>query len=254
LTLIALAVSISGSACADWDNPTTLSELNPTVEFDIDAARVETLEEVEVRIQVSQDGAPMRMDQSQLEIHFGSSAARVVELDPAPDGSGYEAKMTFYEYGEHHLQVLARPERHRLMMQIGDYELQVYRQHRIVGPYWTELEVSPTPVREDSATQIRIFTYDMLADSSRGASVGGLDVAMEIHAPDGTATMLNVEEALAGEYKAEYTFAEAGRYELDIAIDVAGALADGEFHIPVLTLTDDTGTDGHGMGGQGDGH
>jgi hypothetical protein len=242
-------------SCAGWDDPTALADLNPEVQFDIEGARIETLEEVEVHVHVTDGGAPMHLDRAQLEITRGVGEPRVVELEPAAEGDGYEAHVVFYEEGEYDLQLMGMPERHRLMAQMGEHKLQVYRQHRIIGPYWAELEVAPVPVYEDSTAHIHILVYDLLADSTRGDPATGLDVAMEVHAPDGTETLLVTTEESAGEYEGGYTFGEAGIYELHVAIDVGGVEETGEFHIPVMTLVEDTATDDHDeTGGQGHGH
>ena len=60
LMVITLPLSIALSACADWDNPTALSKLELDVEFEIEATRVETFEEVEIHVHVLDNGSPTR--------------------------------------------------------------------------------------------------------------------------------------------------------------------------------------------------
>lgn len=235
------------AACAGWDNPTALSELSPAVEFEISADPVETLEEVEVHVHLRPDGGSMRMREGRLEIqHADGGPVRTVEL--ASTGGGYTAHVTFFEEGEHHIHLMARLERHRLMMEMGEHEVHVHRQHRVIGPYWVELEVSPAPVLEDSTGHIHLFTYEILPDGGRGPVVGGLDVAAAVHAPDGDKTALTFVEEAAGEHEATFVFGHAGPYELHVEIHLGAEHAEGEFHIPVFTESGDAGGDGTGGG------
>lgn len=252
LTSAALTAAIPISGCAGWDNPTALADLDPQLEFEIATTRVETLEEVEITVHASESGVPMRMHQSQLEIeHPLSGTSRTVTLEP--EGEGFAAHVIFYEEGEHHLHFMGQIEGHTLMAERGDHEIHVYRQHRLIGPYWVELEVTPAPVFEDSTAHLHALVFALQTDGTPGAPVGGLDVQMAVHAPDLSETVLAVSEESAGEYEGSYAFGPAGLYELHLEIDVQGVPEEGEFHIPVRSVTE-SGTDGHDQGGGGHGH
>ncbi len=238
LGAMALPLSIALSACADWDNPTALSELQPEVEFEIGSPKLETFEEVEIHVHVTESGAPLRMRHSQLEIqHAVGGPVRSVELKP--EDGGYAAHVTFFEPGEHHLHFMGTPERHQLMWEMGELEVAVQRQHRVIGPYWVELAVSPAPVMEGESAHIHLFAYDLLADGTRGNPVAGLELELEIHNPSGVETAVVVIEEDFGEYEAPFAFDAAGIYELHIEIEVVAEHVGGEFHLPVLAPSDD---------------
>ncbi|NIM50545.1 MAG: hypothetical protein GTO22_15055 [Gemmatimonadales bacterium] len=251
LLAAALPLAIGLSACADWDNPTALSELAPEVEFEIEAAEIETFEEVEIHVHVSESGAPMQMHRSQLEIqHADGGEPRLVEMEP--EGDGYAAHVLFFEQGEYHLHFHGQPKGHAIMAELGEHEIDVHRQHRVIGPYLAELEVSPAPVEENSTAHVMVFVFDLQPDGSAGAPAGGLDVEMAIHAPDGDDTALSVVEEDTGEYEGEYSFGNAGMYELHVEILVGTVHEEGEFHIPVLSPEGEGDTGGEG-GGHGHG-
>ena len=132
---LALALVVAGAwlpGCAEWDNPTALAELEPRTVIEVHAARVETFEEVEIHAQITERGAPMRMQRVQLEIeHENGGPARVVDMEP--EGEGFAAHVTFFEPGEHHVHVLGMPEQHRLMRRMGETEVDVHRQHQATG-------------------------------------------------------------------------------------------------------------------------
>lgn len=247
-----LPLALGISACADWDNPTALSELAPDVEFEIEAAEVATFEEVEIHVDVSESGMPMRMHRSQLEIqHADGGEPRLIDMEP--EGDGYAAHVLFFVEGEYHLHFFGQPKGHTIMTEMGEHEIEVHRQHRVIGPYRAELEVTPAPVEENSSAHVKVLVFELQPDGTAGAPVGGLDVEMEIHAPDGDETALLVVEEDAGEYEGEYFFGEAGQYELHVEILVGSVREDGEFHIPVLSPEGEGGTGGEGGGGHGHG-
>lgn len=255
---VGLAALFGGAllSCADWDNPTALEDLVAETEFEVEAARVETFQEVEIHVHITEGGAPLVMREAQLEIeHGGAEEARVVPLEPA--GEGYAAHVTFHEPGEHHVHFVGRPEQHQLMHELGDQEIEVHRQHQIIGPYWVELDVNPAPVLIGESGHIHFHVFELLEDGTPGEEVAGLVLECELHAPDASEISLVVVEEEPGEYETEYTFAEAGLYEFHLEIEIAeGVHEDGEFHVPVLSSLDDEdheedtdeGGDDHGHG------
>ncbi len=252
LTALAVLTGLVGLGCADMDNPTALADLDPDTEFEISMTRVETLEEVEIHVHPTQDGAPLEMRQSQLEIqHAAGGPIRTVEMHP--EGDGYAAHVTFYEEGEHHLHFMGMPERHRLMTELGESEVDVHLQHREIGPYWVELSAGTEAITEGGTRHLHVLVHDLLGDGTRGAAVGGLEIELMLHAPDGHETPMTAVEEESGEYEAEGTFTHSGLYELHVEIHLGAEHLEGEFHIPVLALEepdgdhdDDTGGDGHG--------
>lgn len=246
-----LAVSLVTGACAGWDNPTALTDLQPVAEFEIEAARVETFEEVEIHVHITESGHPLQIGQAQMEIeHEASGAVRSVAMQP--EGEGYAAHVTFFEAGEHHLHFMGVPHRHSLIWELGEHEIEAHNAHRIIGPYWVELELSPAPVLEHTAGHIHVHVFERLPDGTPGAEVAGLDVELEVHDLNGAQTTLVVTEEAPGEYEGEYSFGAAGVYELHVGIDVNGTIEEGEFHIPVLSP--DTGEEPGGGEGGGHGH
>jgi hypothetical protein len=84
------ATAAFAAACADLDNPTALADLTLDVEFEIETSRLETYQEVEIHLQVSDAGQHIQMLQSALEIeHHESGAVRTVEMHA--EGEGYAA-------------------------------------------------------------------------------------------------------------------------------------------------------------------
>lgn len=250
-TAAVVLAGLAAAACIAGDNPTALADLDLDVAFEMDAARVETLEEIEVRIKLMQDGAMMTLRKGQLTIeHAGSGTVRTVDMEPT--AGGYKAHVMFFEEGEHHIQVMGMPERHRLMASLHEHEVHAHNQHRIIGPYWVELVAAPAPVYEDSSAHLHLMVYDTLTDGSRGDPIGGLTLSAEVHAPNGEETVLSVMEEDPGEYEAAFTFGHAGLYELHVAIMLNNGAAEGEFHVPVLSPADTTGSTG--KGGKGHGH
>ena len=148
-------------------------------------------------------------------------------------GEGYAAHVMFYEPGEYHLRVIGTPEGHRLTMEIGEMEIEVYRQHMEIGTYWVELDVSPAPVLPNTEGRVHLLVYD-LAGGAAGDPASGLDLELEIHKPDGTEAHVPITEHEAGEYEAEYHFVSPGLYELHLEISANGQTVGGEFHLPVI--------------------
>ena len=252
---VALTVAAAALGCADWDNPTALADLEPEVEFEIGATEIQTLEEVEVHVDVRDGGLRMELTHSELEIqHADGSEPRVVSMEPA--GEGYAAHVTFFEPGEHHIHFRGMPSRHRLIGDLGEIEVDVVRRHESVGPYWIELETSPHgPILEGQASHIHVHVFAVNADGTSGAPVGGLDLHLELHSPAGVEQALTVAEEEAGDYEGEYTFGAAGLYELHVEIEVGTEEVSAEFHIPVSSLDadepetqDEPGGDGHDHG------
>ncbi len=171
------------------------------------------------------------------------------------EGDGYAAHVMFFQPGEHHIHFFGVPHRHRLRWEIGEHEVEVRRHHQVIGPYWVELELDPAPILAGADAHIHLFVFDLLLDGTVGNPVGDLDVAGELHAPDGVETVGSVNEETEGEYATAFTFVDSGVFELHVEIEVRGMHEDGEFHIPVLSPDGDVGeehdegdTGGHGHG------
>ena len=246
---LALFVGGGGVACAGLDNPTALADLVLDVEFDSEATRVETFEEVEIHVAVWQGSAHLPMLESRMEIeHHTKGTVRTVEMHP--EGDGYAAHVTFYEPGEYHLRFHGMPEGHRLSREMGGQEIDVFRHHLIVGPYWVEIESSPAPVVGGGEAHIHLMAYELLPDGTPGLIAAGLDMEVEVHGLDGSEMALGVEEETPGEYEIQYEFAGVGLYEFHVEIGEDR----GEFHFPVIDLEaeEDTAEEGEG-GGHGHG-
>ncbi len=254
ITTIGTTLIFLGSvSCATWDNPTALADLNLDVQVEIEPSVVETYEEVDVHIRISESGAPLKMHRSQLQIrHVDDESARVVEMEP--EGDGYSAQIYFYEEGDHEVRFLGMPEGHTIMGEFDERVIQVQNQHRLVGGYWVEMEVSQGPIYEDSTAQLRATVYDLQPDGARGVPVPGLTVSMAVLTPAGAEVPLSVSEEQPGEYEAGHAFGSAGLYELQVEVDVGGVVEEGQFHVPVQALqpeeeegeNGETGGGGHG--------
>ncbi len=247
--LAALAVA----GCEGSDNPVALSSLNPEVEFEIHALELETLEEIEIHVAITEGGSPMAMRQAVLEVTSAATGA-TREVPMTPEGTEYMAHVTFYEPGEHHLHVMGVPDRHHLQIELGETEVDVARHHQEIGPYWVELATSPAPIGEDQEAHLHVYTFQLLPDGSRGPAVSSLDVGMAAHDLAGVESVLAVLEESPGEYEAEYQFSGAGFYELHVSIDVNGVEEEGEFHVPVIGPDGHDGDDGGDDSGGGHGH
>ncbi len=220
--------------CAGSDNPLALADLNPVVEVEIEADRIETFDEVEIHVHISESGVPMLMSEVGFELSPADGGETIV-VTAEPAGEGYEAHVTFFKSGEYHLHIMGTPEGHRLSMEMGEMEIEVHRRHMLVGTYWVELDVSPAPVLPDTEGHVHLLVYD-LADGAAGNPASGLDVELEVHTPEGTETHVPVTEHEAGEYEAEYHFVSSGLYELHLEISADGQTVEGEFHLPVIDL------------------
>ena len=244
--LVALAVA----ACEGSDNPVALSSLNPQVAFEIHTTELETLEKIEIHVQVMEDGRRMNLREAVLEMTSAVSGA-TREVAMAPDGTEYVAHITFYEPGEHHLHLMGVPDRHHLQMELGETEVDVARHHQVIGPYWIELATSPAPIGEGLPAHLHVHTFQLLADGSRGPAVGNLDLGVAVHDLAGIETTLTVAEETPGVFEAQYQFGRAGIYELHVSIDVAGVEEEGNFHVPVIGADVDDGGPGDDGGGHG---
>lgn len=244
----AILVAVAAAGCADRDNPIALGDLQVDALVEITAERVETFNEVEIHASVIQGGMPMAMETMQLEIetHDGD----IVVMGMEPDGDGYSAHVTFYEAGEHHLLIMGAPFGHQagLLTEMASREIEVYAQHRIVGPYWVEMGLSPAPISEGGEAHIhlRVYEYDGVGP---GQPVGGVQMHAELHHPDGDEAELVFVEEVVGEYEALALFPEAGLYEIHLEIEVDEVHHEGEFHVPVfgeIVVTDETDSTGGG--------
>ncbi len=247
-TVSCLVIAALAAGCNDWDNPVALSELQPEVELEIEAAHIETFEEIEIAAHIEESGLPMEMEDARLQITAPTGAVRSIALQPGEHG--HEAHVTFYEPGEHHVHVMGTPRRHRLEAELGEFELAVERKHEMVGPYRVELDVRPAPIWKGAATYVHLYAFEQLPDGSKGPPVSGLAMAAEFHDPLGGETHVHLEEEEAGEYETEYQFAEAGMYELHVEIEAAV----GEFHLAVLDPDTDLVDDGNDGDTGGGGH
>lgn len=243
------AVLAVGWACAGSDNPTALDQINPEVEFDIEADHVEAYEQVEVHIHAEDAGMPMDMLEAHLEIqHHDGGEIQTVEMEHL--GDAYVAHAMFFEGGEHHLRFSGMPESHRLMYEFAESEIDVHWPHREIGPYRIEFEVSPGRVLPGGEAHIHLIAHETASD----APASGLEMHIEVHGPGGAETHVeNLVEEGAGEYEFEFPFEAEGTYEIHVEIEVNGVHQDGEFHLPVLSspaedadTTDDSEGDGHG--------
>lgn len=239
------------AGCADWDNPTALSDLQPTVEFEFDAVPVETFEEVHIHAHITEGGATLGMRSVHLDVESEATGA-VREIEMTPEGNEFEARVVFYDPGEHHIHVIGTPDQHHLSREMGDVEVDVERQHRVIGPYWVEIEVSPGEIPEGSTAHVHLLAFDVNPDGTPGAAVAGLDFELEMHDPHGEVADLHADEENPGEYETEFTFGEAGAYELHAELDVGGTHEDGEFHIivpaPIQEAAEPTPDPGGGHG------
>jgi len=235
--------------CAGSDNPLALADLNPVIEVEIEADRIETFDEVEIHVHISEGGSPLMMSMVEFELSPASGGESVIVTAEAA-GEGYAAHVMFYEPGEYHLHIMGTPEGHRLSMEMGEMEIEVHRLHMEVGPYWVELDVSPAPLLPNTEGHVHLLVYD-LAGGAAGDPVSGLDVELEVHNPEGTESHVPVLEQEAGEYEAEYHFVSPGLYELHLEIRVNGQTVQGEFHLPVRDPESETGPDPDEGGGHG---
>lgn len=243
-------VALGVLGCAGGDNPTALSDLNPNVQFQIDATELETFEEIEVEVMLMEGGSPMDMREVWLEIE-SEAGGEVSRVAMHPEGDVFSAHVTFYEPGGYHLHVRGTLKLHHLEFEMGDQEIEVGRRHEVIGPYWVEFAASPAPVEEGDSGHLHLFTYQLNQDGTPGAAVGGLTLAVEVHDPAGVETTLGLIEEDVGEYEGAYDFGEAGHYEVHVSIDVDGAVSSGEFELPVLAPESEDGGQPEDGGGHG---
>ena len=105
------------------------------------------------------------------------------------------------------------------------------------------------------APVIHVLVFDLLPDTTRGAPVGGLTMALAVHSPPDVETELAVVEEEVSEYEVQFMSGDAGLYEPHVEIELApGVLATGEFHLPVHSDAELNGEVDGGNGQEGDGH
>ncbi len=249
----AILVAFATATCADRDNPTALADLQMDVLLEITTERVETFDEVEIHARVTQGGRAMVMETMQLEIETHDGDVEVIAMDP--EGDGYSAHVVFFGTGEHHLLIKGAPLGHQagLVTPMASHEIEVYAQHRIVGPYWVEMALSPAPVPEGGEAHIHLSVYEF-DESGPGQEVAGVEMHAELHHPDGDEAALVFVEEGPGEHEAPALFPEAGLYEIHLEIEVDEVHHEGEFHVPIFgetVVTDETDSTGggHGHGG-----
>ena len=239
--------------CAGRDNPAALAELEGEVEFEIQAARVETFDEIEIRTRVTQDGNVLPLQEAWLEIEAPGGAVQLLEMER--DGDSYAARVAFFEAGEHYVTFEGAPIGHSpgLTTEMGSRTIEVNNPHRIVGPYWVEMELSPAPMTEGDVGSVhfKVFDFDGVGPAQE---VMGLEIQAEQRHHDGSTEQLGVEEGEPGEYEAAVAFPEAGLYTVRVEIAGDEMLHEGEFPVPVLSgLASDTEEDENSDGGD-DGH
>ncbi|MFV1985980.1 MAG: hypothetical protein ACC682_01755 [Gemmatimonadota bacterium] len=232
-TLLSTGLLVWG--CAGADNPTALADLEPVAEFEIDVAQVETMHEIEITARVREGGAPMSLIDAQFEVHAPTGPTRVVSLEG--NERGYSAQVRFYEVGEHHISLLGQPERHQLMRELGEYEIEVERQQLIHQNYRFELSVSPAPIVLGVPARIMVHGWEIQPDGAPGPRAVGLELQATLHTPDGIEVPVDLTEVTQGEYQVEVSLLTPGSYEL--SVELGGESA------PAALIAD---PDGHGSG------
>lgn len=245
---IALLTAVS-AACADSDNPLALAQLQPQIALEVHSERVETFEEVEIHVGVSEGGSRLAMHDLEVEIEpVSGGPARVVTMEP--DGDEFAAHLTFFEPGEHHLHFRGIPQRHQLLLELGEAEIHAERHHAVVGPYWIEVETTPAPISPNSTAHVHLLVFED-AGGGPGAPVEGLLLEASIHDPQGVEAAVTVTEEEGGEYETEYTFVVSGVYELHVEVEVAGQHEEIEFHLQVPGAEDSADEEPAPGGGHG---
>lgn len=244
------ALVFGGAACADWDNPTALDQLLPDVEIELEAARVETYQEIEIHVHATEGGMPMEMREAQLQIerHDGTEP-QIIPL--GMEGDGFAAHVRFFDPGEHHVHFMGLLRRHQFMHEFGEVEVEANRLHQMIGPYWVEIELSPGRVLPGEEAHVHLFAFTVGADGLPDQPASGLDMHLEMHDLGGGARQLAALEEGLGEYETSYQFGAAGIYELHVAIDLGGVEADNEFQLPIV---DPAVEEEHDEEGDGHGH
>ncbi len=266
------ALGLVLAACAGSDNPVALADREPHTELEIDAAVVETFEEVELHAHITEHGSPMGLREVHLEIeHASGGPVRSVQM--SPEGDEYAAHVTFFQPGDNHVTIMGRPPRHGLMMTLGEFEVHAERRHEVIGDYWVELEVLPAPLYEGDDGDIRLLVYEH-EDGGPGHEASGLHITGSVHLPGGGEVDVEFEELTHGIYEVRHRFVLAGVYEIHVELEGDAhdggndghggedeghgdegeeSHSEGEFHIPVLSPS--TGeAPGHGDDQSGGGH
>lgn len=237
--------------CAGQDNPVALADLEVQAEFQLEVPRIETFEQAKIAVRPTHQGSPVKLRLAELEVE-PAAGGTVQTVVAQAEGEHYVAEVTFFQPGEHHLHFMGQPERHHLMKEMGEHEVEVHRAHRVIGPYWVELEANPVPILEGSEAHLKIYTYAVGPDSTRGTPAGGLKLHLALHQPHGEESTLTVTEEQPAVYQAAFAFGEAGSYELHVEIEIDGAHEEVSFQIPVLSrVREEIGTGkpgGHGHG------
>ncbi len=217
-------------ACAGSDNPTALADLDPQSEFEFSVIEVETMHAVEITARAREGGSLMQLRNVQIEVQPPNGPARLVGL--AGDEHGYAAHVRFYEPGEHHLHLLGQPERHHLMRELGEHEVEVEAQHQVHENHRFELSVSPAPIVAGVPARIRLHAWEIELDGTLGHEAEGLDLHATLHMPDGVEIPITLNEVEHGEYSVDLTLPAAGSYELSVEVEegagVAHSLASGD--------------------------
>ena len=227
--------------CAGADNPMALADLDPVAEFEITASEVETMREVELTARVREGGALMHLQNAQIEVQPPTGPARLVSL--AGDEDGYSAHLRFYEPGEHHIHLLGQPERHYLMREMGEHEIDVEPQHQIHDDHRFELSVSQAPIAVGIPTTITLYGWEIELDGTLGHEAEGLQLHAALHLPSGTEAPITLTEVEHGQYSVEIALPFAGSYELAVEIEEEEAS-----HSLVGADPDEDHDDGHGSG------
>lgn len=244
-----LAFGLLLVGCGDGDT-TGVADFNPEAQFSLQDTLVETFLDTEIRVAVTDGGALLPMQHGEMEVEHPGGYSRIVGMDRM--GDGLTAHMMFFEPGRYRLRFRGTPMGHGMTHDMGEYMVDVHRQHHVIGAYWVEVELDPAPVLQNESATVRLLVFDLMPDGTPGDPAGALAVGMTIHDPTGAETALVVSEAATGVYEAEHAFGEAGMYELHVAIGTTSPET-GVFHIPVLTSMDDDGLDycGEHQGGGG---
>ena len=250
--LLALAMVAGVAITGCGDDPASVSNSDPDTRFEVQSSRVETYDEVTVNVRVQQDGSALHMQHGELEIeHKGGGHG--YSWDMESDGDGFTAHMMFFEPGTHQLHFWGRQQDGDQDEDFGHHEIEVHRQHQIIGPYWVEMELDPVPPIVNQAETIRVRVFERLQDGTPGDPVGGLSVRMQVRGPDSMMDMLSVSEDETGVYMAEHTCDMTGMHYLQVQIGESNTMEQGEFHFPVLGSLEDHEY-GHHEDGEGHHH
>lgn len=218
-----LSTALIAGGCANADNPTALADLEPVTEFEIDAAEVQTMHEIEITARVREGGGLMHLRNAQLEVRPPHGPVRLVGL--VGDEHGYSAHVRFYEEGEHHLHLLGQPERHHLTRELGEHKIEVERQHQIFADHRFELSVSPAPIVAGLPARVTIYGWEIEPEGTLGHEAEGLELHATLHMPNGVEVPIQLTEVAHGEYQVDLSLPTAGEYELAVGIEGEGEVA-----------------------------